>query len=323
MNLERHLEVFQSVVEAQIENGQPPPAGGPAQIEYYKDAIRTVYRMTAPAPGSSAGSMSEGSHVVDGRSISTPADSTATPARLRAAVVDSSPSPAPRRQARQKSIQTTTPGPRDNSRSRPTSTPPAALAPPSNISPVGLPSSINSIRTELESPVAMTTGELRNLSGIDAPPSRNPPDFHVIPQNRSPVPSQHNTSRLKRSTTHPRTRTMLPPPSPSRVGAPRSFHHQDQQVQTMQHLRNENLTFPPSTTAAEFQTGGATSIFNFAGFPQVIDVGTQVDESWSGVEMTQEQSLNCQLCLNYGQVRMDGGRVVPCYVCQPPFGLQS
>jgi hypothetical protein len=91
----------------------------------------------------------------------------------------------------------------------------------------------------------------------------------------------------------------------------------------MQHLRNENLAFPPSTTAAEFQTGGATSIFNFAEFPQVIDVGTQVDESWSGVEMTQEQSLNCQLCLNYGQVRMDGGRVVPCYVCQPPFGLQS
>jgi hypothetical protein len=265
MNLERHLEVLQSVVDSQIENGQPPPAGGPAQIEYYKEAIRTVYRMTAPAPGLSAGSMSEGSHAVDGRSISTPADSTATVARLRAAVVDSSPSPAPRRQGRQKSIQTTTPGPRDDSQPRPASTPPAALAPPSNSSPVGPPSSINSRRTGLESPVAMTTVELRNSSGLDAPPSRNPPDFHVIPQNRSPVPSQHDTSRLIRSATHPETGTMLPPPSPSRVRAPRSFRHQDQQVQTIQHLQNRNLTFPPSTTAAEFQTAGVTSIFNFSG----------------------------------------------------------
>src|ERR1700712_4332422 len=124
-----HLEVLQAVVESQVERCQPPPAGLAEQIEYYKEAFRTVYRISAPAPGSNTASMSEVSQPDDGRYISTSADSTSTAARSRAIAIESSPSPAPRRQGRQKSIQTATPGTPADSQSRPTSTPtPAALA---------------------------------------------------------------------------------------------------------------------------------------------------------------------------------------------------
>jgi hypothetical protein len=88
-------------------------------------------------------------------------------------------------------------------------------------------------------------------------------------------------------------------------------------------FRIEISHFHPAPRLQSFKLLVSLPYSIFQEYPQVIDVGRQVDESWPGVQIPQEQSLNCQLCLNYGHVTMDGGRVVPCYVCQPPFDLQS
>ncbi|KAN0119551.1 hypothetical protein V8E51_001759 [Hyaloscypha variabilis] len=221
-NLERHLEMLQTVVESQIENGQPPPTGWPEQIAYYQEAIRTVYRITAPAPGSSAGWMSEGSHPINGRpnSTSTPADSTGTAARILAIAIDSSPSPGPHQAGRQKNVQAATPRTPVDSRSRAISaSTPAAFALPSNLLPVAPHSSADNSGTKGGSPLIMRSGELSNSSGLEATPVLNSPDFPMRPQPPSPVPTQHEAARLTRSATHPGT--MLPPPSRSRAG--RSF----------------------------------------------------------------------------------------------------
>lgn len=307
------------MVESQVEHDQPPPADIAEQIEYYKEAIRKVYQITAPAPGSNAGSMSEAFHPADGRSISTPADSTATAARSRTTAVDSSPSPRPRQHGRQKIIQAATPRTPADTQSRPTSTPtPATFALPPTLSSVRSPCSADIRGAEGESPVVMTSGELPNTAGREAPPTHNSPDFQIIPQNPSPVPSQHETSRLTRSATHPGT--MMPPPSRGRVA--RSFGSQNPRQQTMQHLQNRNLTFPPNTTPSEFPSGAATSLFNFPEFPEMLDVGRQATQPWQDVTIPQEQLFICQFCWNSGRITIDS-RVEPCYSCQPAFPMQS
>jgi hypothetical protein len=281
------------------------------QIEYYKDAIRKVYQITAPAPGSNAGSMSEASHPVDGRSISTPADSTATAAQSRATAVNSNPSPRPHQHERQKIIQEVTPRTPADSQSRPTSIPtPATFTLPPTLSSVRLPCSADIRGAEGESPVVMTSGELMKPLGHEAPPTHNPPDFQIIPQNLSPV-------RLTRSATHPGT--MMPPPSRGRVA--RSFDTQNPRQQNMQHLQNRNLTFPPSTTPSEFPSGAATSLFNFPAFPEMLGVGRHATQPWQDVPMPQEEPFICRFCLNTGRITIDS-RVEPCYSCQPAFPMQ-
>jgi hypothetical protein len=319
LNLERCLEVFQAVVESQVEHQQPPPADITEQIEYYKDAIRKVYQITAPAPGSNAGSISESSHPVDSRSISTPADSTATAARSRATAVDSSPSPRPHQHGRQKIIQVTTPRTTADSQSRPTSTPtPVTFALPPTLSSVRSPCSADIRGAEGESPVVMRSGELPNSSGREAPPTHNPPNFQIIPQNPSPVPPQHETSRLTRSATHPGT--MMPPPSRGRVA--RSFSSQNPPQQSMQHVQNRTLTFPPSTTPSDFPSSADSSLFNFPAFSEMLGVGRQATQPWQDLAIPQEQPFICQFCWNSGRINIDS-RVEPCYSCQPAFAMQS
>jgi hypothetical protein len=309
------------MVESQVEHDQPPPADIAEQIEYYKDAIRKVYQITAPAPGSnagSAGSMSEASHPVDGRSISTPADSTATAAQSRATAVNSNPSPHPRQHRRQKIIQEATPRTPADSQLRPTSTPtPATFTLPLTLSSVRSPCSADIRGAEGESPVVMRSGELTKSSGREAPPTHNPPDFQIIPQNLHSVPSQHEAARLTRSATHPGT--MMPPPSRGRVA--RSFDTQNLQQQSMQHLQNRNLIFTPSTTPSEFPSGAAASLFNFPTFSEMLNVGRHGTQPWQNVPMPQERPFISQFCLNTGQITIDS-RVEPCYSCQPAFPMQ-
>ncbi len=45
MKLERWLAMFQKLVETQVEQNRPPPADIAQQIEYYKDAFRTIHRI--------------------------------------------------------------------------------------------------------------------------------------------------------------------------------------------------------------------------------------------------------------------------------------
>jgi hypothetical protein len=263
--------------------------------------------------------MCEASHPAEGRSISTPADSTATAARSRVTAIDTSPSPHPRQHGGQKIIQAATPRTPTDSQSRPTSTPtPATFALPPTLPSIRSPYSADIRGAEGESPVVMRSGELPNIPGCEAPPTHNSPDFQIIPQNPSPVPSQHETSRLTRSATHPGT--MMPPPS--RVRVARSFGSQNPGQRTMQHLQNRNLTFTANTTPSEFPPGAATSLFNFPEFPEMLEVGRQGTQPWQDVTVSREQPFICQFCWNSGRITIDS-RVEPCYSCQPAFPMQS
>jgi hypothetical protein len=51
-NLENYLGLFQGVLESQVTLGQLPPTDIIEQVEYYKEVIRKVYQITAPALGS-------------------------------------------------------------------------------------------------------------------------------------------------------------------------------------------------------------------------------------------------------------------------------
>lgn len=76
MNIERWLTIFQSVVESRVEQRQPPPEDIQQQIEYYKEAFRTVHRISQGRSDSHSGSRRNTSEPVDQRSESIPAPPT-------------------------------------------------------------------------------------------------------------------------------------------------------------------------------------------------------------------------------------------------------
>jgi hypothetical protein len=72
---------------------QRPPADLGGQIDYYKDVIRTLFRLFLRLAASNPGPSSESSVPSDGRSISTPANSSMNIVPSRQNAVPSTPTP--------------------------------------------------------------------------------------------------------------------------------------------------------------------------------------------------------------------------------------
>jgi hypothetical protein len=318
--------VFQSVVESKVEQNQPPPTDIPKQIDYYKDVIRVVYHITLPAPSSNSGSSIESSQPVDGRSVCTPAYSTANTVPSRPNAADSSPPPSIRQDGSTNRVDesATSTIPPGGSQSLQSSS--STFSAPLSGWPLRSPCSAETRGACGGSPVIMGSKQLRRVSGSDAaiasPSPHRALDFQarnqLMSQNSSSVPSQSGTTMQIHSEIN--AGTMMPPPSRSRL-AP-SISSQNTEPQPMQHFQALPPPFPLGNMAPGFASNDSTSLFNFPGM-----FGGQASQGWPDVQISHGQDLICQFCMNLGYISTADISIPsgtqPCPYCDLAFTMQS
>jgi hypothetical protein len=300
--------VFQSVVESKVQQNQPPPTDIPKQIDYYKDIVRMVYRIALPTPGSNSGSGFESSQPVDGRSVSTPAYSTAnTVPNLRQGVSLN--------RAHELATSTMPPGGSPLLQSF-SSTFSASPSGPSLRSPC----STEARSASEESTVITRSGQLQKPSGSDAaiisPSPRRPLDFQAraqpMSQNSSSVPSQSGTTMPIHSGIN--AGTIMPPPL--RRGLTPGISTQNTKQHSMQHFQDRPLHFSLDDMAPCFDSNDSTTLFNFTSMPE-----DQESQGWPDMQMPHGQEMICQFCMNSGYISIPSG-TQPCPACDLSYAMR-
>lgn len=306
------------MVESKVEQNQPPPTDISEQIDYYKDVVRLVYHIALPAPSSNSGSSSGSSQPADGRSVSTPAYSTANTTSRHPNATDSSPPPSLHQDKstdRVSESATSTISSRGSQSLQSSS--PTFSPPPSGLSL----RSPCSAETRGAFGEFMGSGQLRRASGSDAAIDSLSPhrtlDFQArnqpMPQSSSSVPSQSGTAMPINFEIN--AGTMMPPPSRSRLAPGISSQSTDQQP--LQHFQAQPLHFPLSTMAPSFVPNDSPSPFNF---PSMLE--DQASQGWPDVQISHGQEFICQFCMDSGHVSISS-RKQPCLSCNLSYTMQS
>jgi hypothetical protein len=304
--------MFQITVESKVDNDQLPPSDLGDQIDYYKDVIRTIFRLFLRVPNSNPGASTASSIPSDGRSVSTPAGSSVNTSSNHHNPVPSTPTPNPLGEESSGGLVV----PNDSTLRQPGnfplhSSPPNMVAPNSGIS---APLSRNSpcaaeTRGAIgESPVIRNpqrrlsrqhTNTGSTYQPVVAVQVRTPP----IPQTSVFISAQNGPGHALVVQSGTDARSMLPPPSPPKRGrSAMNFATQNAPQQLLPNKRHhpqrnqhQPAHSPAGSHISQFAAADSTPVFSFSdGQPR------QEAQSWDDVGMELFSDPKCRECFDIG-----------------------
>jgi hypothetical protein len=311
--------MFQTTVESKVDNHQLPPSDLGDQIDYYKDIIRTIFRLFLRVPNSNPEASTASSIPSDGRSVSTPAGSSVNTSSNRHNPVPSTPTPNPLGEELSGDLVVPNDSTLRQSGNFPLhSSSPNMVAPNSRISaPLSLnsPCAAETRGAVGESPVIgnpqrrlsrQHTNTVSTYQPVAAVQVRTPP----IPQTPVFISAQTGPGPALVAQSGTDARSMLPPSSPpKRRRSAMNFATQNIPQQLLPNQRHhpqrnqhQLAQSPAGSHVSQFAAADSTTVYSFfEGQPP------QEAQSWDDVGMGLLSDPKCRDCFDMGITFTESG----------------
>ncbi|RDW91694.1 hypothetical protein BP5796_02859 [Coleophoma crateriformis] len=299
LKIERLLEIFQSIVDTNIQQDRKPPADQPQQIDYYKECVRKLFKIILPRAPSSENMLSGSAtnQRGDTRSISTPANSGTTSAP--GIHTPSSSRVSTQRLERSKQTQPVeylNSSPRDRSSSPVADLSTSPRLPPRNGFLVTSPCSAETKGAVGETPVIVRTVPINRSRGNSASDSslNMHPHAREVPRGNLSlqIPRTTGSPQVRATSRSPMTNLMPPPQMRQRASVSPSHSHAGNPAQVFQ---DSAMDFTLTNNLTAFNASMTPSNFNFIGL--AVDQGSPV---WPNVAVPQPAAVGCQYCMDSG-----------------------
>ena len=312
MKLERWLVMLQKLVETQVDQGRPPPADIPRQIDYYKDAFRTIHRIAITESDSNP-SLDSG-QLADVRSVSTPVNSSANTFPRP----DSTPASLSQQRYASSGDSAHMALPLERSQSSGASQ--SIFAPPQLESSVRSPCSAETSGAIGEAPVIIAPVQSRRRSGHD-PSAISPSPRRIMEYQIQNTQTSHDSGLVasqnaSKTQPHSGMNAMRPPPRRSLPASTVSIQSMDQQV--LQQFNSQG-DFTLDHMTPMFDSNNTTGLFDFTGMLE-----GQEASKWQDAQMIEGQTLLplCQICNGTRTISFNS-RVQECSFCAPFYSMQN
>jgi hypothetical protein len=315
--MEGILEFFQSAVDTKVAQNQLPPTDHREQLEYYKDALRTVLLLFLPTPSSNPRS----SPSPDRPWVSTPANSKTTtiPGRQNVLSSNQNPSPMPE-QSPNDQAQSRGSFPRfeDSQLQSSSYTFGDSLVPLSLSSPCAA----DTRGAVGESPVLMRS-ERRNTDQ-DVRVAFSPQQAFNFQAQNSPntqmtALSTQNIMRLPPQNLMNSSNMMLPPARRRNPTSNTSRNVEQRLVlqQRQSHNQQHQFRYPMGDAAAQFTSNPPTTVLHSQNM-----LADQGGQAWADLSIDWHENFGCQYCSVTGWVFLNGSEAQACS-CGRPNSLQN
>ena len=316
--MEGILEFFQSAVDTKVAQNQLPPTDHREQVEYYKDALRTVLLLFLPTPSSNPRS----SPSPDRPWVSTPANSpTSTiPGRQNVLSSNQNPSPMPE-QSPNDQAQSGSSFPRfeasqlqSSSYTFGDSSVPLSLSSPCAADTRGAvgesPVLMRSERrnTDQDIRVATSSQQAFNFQAQNSPNTQITASLSTQNAMRLPPQNLMNSSNMML----PPARRRNPLNSTSR-NIEQRLMVQQRQLYSQQH----QFRYPMGDPAAQFASNSPITMFQSQNM-----MADQDGQAWTDLPIDWHENFGCQYCSDTGLVFLNNSEAQACS-CGRPNSLQN